>query len=65
MFRKMFSLPPELQYGYVVSTVDVKEQKRIIYWDMPREMNFPTNYDKSMSTLLKLMTVINVVALIN
>jgi hypothetical protein len=31
VFSELFHLPPELQYEYVVATIDVKEQKLKLY----------------------------------
>ncbi len=33
MFGERFTLPPELQYEYIVATVDVTEQKLKLFHD--------------------------------
>ena len=40
IFGEMFRLPPELEYEYVVATIDVKEQKLKLYLDKTEQLMF-------------------------
>jgi hypothetical protein len=40
IFGEMFSMPPELEYQYVVATIDVKEQKLKLYLDKTEQLMF-------------------------
>jgi putative transposase len=40
IFGEIFRLPPELEYEYVVATIDVKEQKLKLYLDKTEQLMF-------------------------
>jgi len=40
IFGEMFPMPPELEYQYVVATIDVKEQKLKLYLDKTEQLMF-------------------------
>jgi putative transposase len=40
IFGEIFSMPPELEYEYVVATIDVKEQKLKLYLDKTEQLVF-------------------------
>ena len=40
IFGEMFPVPPELEYQYVVATIDVKEQKLKLYLDKTEQLMF-------------------------
>ena len=40
IFGEMFPMPPELEYQYVVATIDVKEQKLKLYLDNTEQLMF-------------------------
>ena len=40
VFGELFRVPPELEYEYVVATIDVKEQKLKIYLEKTQVEEF-------------------------
>ncbi len=40
IFGEIFRMPPELEYQYVVATIDVKEQKLKLYLDKTEQLVF-------------------------
>jgi len=40
IFGELFRLPPELEYEYIVATIDVKEQKLKLYLDKTEQLMF-------------------------